>query len=320
MRTEREMYDLILGVARKDARIRAVYLNGSRANPAAPRDIFQDYDIVYVVTETEPFIRDKNWLAVFGETVVMQEPDNTELFDNAANREEKYAYLMQFTDGNRVDLTVQTKERTARDYTKDKLTVPLLDKDGFLPPLPPPTDSDYRVKKPSAKLFTDCCNEFWWVTLYVAKGLRRREILYALDHLNSYVRPMLLLMLEWYVGVRTDFTVNIGKSCKYLERYLPEETWARLLATYPVAAEEPVWEALFNMGSLFRETANLIAGRLGYLYNREEDEKTAEYLSRLRQGQDGAAGGTGSDCTEAGDGHDRWAGKRLTVIRPENWG
>ena len=26
-------------------------MNGSRANPNAPRDIFQDYDIVYVVEE-----------------------------------------------------------------------------------------------------------------------------------------------------------------------------------------------------------------------------------------------------------------------------
>ena len=52
MRTEREMTALILGVAERDARVRAVFMNGSRANPNAPRDIFQDYDIVYVVEET----------------------------------------------------------------------------------------------------------------------------------------------------------------------------------------------------------------------------------------------------------------------------
>jgi len=42
MRTEKEMLDLILGVANRDSRIRAVYMNGSRANPNVKKDIFQD--------------------------------------------------------------------------------------------------------------------------------------------------------------------------------------------------------------------------------------------------------------------------------------
>ena len=49
MRSERQMYDLILGFAKTDERVRGVILNGSRANPNAPRDKYQDYDIVYVV-------------------------------------------------------------------------------------------------------------------------------------------------------------------------------------------------------------------------------------------------------------------------------
>ena len=48
MRTETEMMELILSVAKEDERIRAVYMNGSRTNPNAPKDLFQDYDIVSV--------------------------------------------------------------------------------------------------------------------------------------------------------------------------------------------------------------------------------------------------------------------------------
>lgn len=40
MRTEKEMFDLILGVANRDNRVRAVYINGSRANPNVKNDIF----------------------------------------------------------------------------------------------------------------------------------------------------------------------------------------------------------------------------------------------------------------------------------------
>lgn len=65
MRNEKEMYELILSIAKKDKRIRAVYMNGSRANPNIKKDIFQDYDIVYVVTETKSFIEDKKWTINF---------------------------------------------------------------------------------------------------------------------------------------------------------------------------------------------------------------------------------------------------------------
>lgn len=62
MRSEEEMMDLILNTAKKDERIRAVYMNGSRTNSSAPKDIFQDYDIVYVVKETASFIKDDKWI------------------------------------------------------------------------------------------------------------------------------------------------------------------------------------------------------------------------------------------------------------------
>ena len=55
MRSEEEMMNLILQVAKDDERVRAVYLNGSRTNPNAPKDRFQDNDVVYDVTDTKPY-------------------------------------------------------------------------------------------------------------------------------------------------------------------------------------------------------------------------------------------------------------------------
>lgn len=59
-----------------------------------------------------------------------------------------------------------------------------------MPKLARPTDEGYWVKKSSAACFADCCNEFWWISTNVAKGLWREEILYAYENLNS-VREML---------------------------------------------------------------------------------------------------------------------------------
>nr|WP_278319556.1 aminoglycoside 6-adenylyltransferase [Clostridium tepidiprofundi] len=47
-----------------------------------------------------------------------------------------FTSLMQFTDGNRIDLHIQPMEVLKKEYGTDKLTVPLLDKDNCLPQIP----------------------------------------------------------------------------------------------------------------------------------------------------------------------------------------
>ena len=71
-RSEQEMMEAILSTAREDERVRAVGLNGSRANPRARRDDFQDYDIVYLVTDMESFLANPGWVDVFGPRIIMQ--------------------------------------------------------------------------------------------------------------------------------------------------------------------------------------------------------------------------------------------------------
>ena len=158
MRTEQEMYDIIIGTAQADDRIRAVYMNGSRTNPDVPKDLFQDYDIVYVVTENKPFYEDKSWIDRFGERLYMQCPDE---LDRSVGKEvdfdKSYGWLIQFADGNRLDLHI---EPTAYCSVKDdKLCKILLDKDGSMPEMPESTDEDYRVKKPSGEEYYAACNE-----------------------------------------------------------------------------------------------------------------------------------------------------------------
>ena len=148
MRTESEMLNLILQTAKEDARIRAVYMNGSRTNPNAMRDIFQDYDVVYVVTETASFIADERWIDRFGARLYMQLPEKHE-----AHTEECWGWLVQFADGNRLDLHVVTEKYANREIVKDRLCRILLDKDGLLPEMPESTDADFWVKQPTEERF-----------------------------------------------------------------------------------------------------------------------------------------------------------------------
>lgn len=279
MRTEQEMMDLILAVAKRDERVRAVAMNGSRTNPNAPKDIFQDFDIVYLVTEMESFIAQPNWIDVFGERIIMQTPEDMAMFPPELGG--RFTYLMLFNDGNRIDLMLIPTEEKDEYCQEDKLTVILLDKDDSLPTLTLPTDAEYWVKRPSAEFFADCCNEFWWVSTYVAKGLWRKEMLYAQDHLNQHTRPMLIKMLEWQVGIETDFSVSIGKSGKYLEKFLSKGSWERLLSTYADGSYQSVWRALFTMADLFRDTASFVADRMNFDYPIDEDQRVTTYLRQI---------------------------------------
>jgi aminoglycoside 6-adenylyltransferase len=280
MRSEHEMLDLIIKTARNDERVRAVVMNGSRVNPKAPKDFFQDYDVVYLVTEKESFLADPGWIKVFGELMILQLPD--EMSDPPPEgRGLYYGYLMQFADGNRIDLSLFPVDKVDQ-LEQDSLTLTLLDKDGVLPNFPPPNDSGYMPKPPSAKAFFDCTNEFWWVSPYVAKGLWRREIVYARHILDVYVREQLDKMLAWYVGMCSGFQKSPGKLGKYLESCLEPELWQLLLSTYSDADYARTWEALFAMGELFRRIAIPVAQHFGYSYPHGDDQRVSAHLRHIR--------------------------------------
>lgn len=279
MRTEQEMFSLILEVAKKDERIRGVGLTGSRTNLNAAKDPFQDFDIVYVVTEMQSFIEDKHWIDVFGERMIMQTPENMELFPPTLNG--NFSYLMLFTDGNRIDLTLCPLEKKDNWNSGDTLAVVLLDKDNILPSLLPANDKEYWVQKPSAAAFSDCCNEFWWVSTYVAKGLWRQEILYAYDHLHI-VRKQFLTMLEWKIGFETNFSLSIGKNLKLLEHYLDEETWGILINTYPLCTYNQIWDALFKLMNEFEKVAVEVAKIIDVPYSIEESKKIKRYCRHVQ--------------------------------------
>lgn len=288
MRSEREMFDLILRVAREDERIRAAYLNGSRANPSAPRDCFQDYDVVYVVQNIAPYRETPKWIDVFGPRLMLQEPErmDAEAGDLAAlnGLNSCYGYLMLFADGNRIDLHLMTPKAALAEYGQDSQTVPLLDKDGLLLALPPPSDRSYWVRKPEQALFAQCCNNFWWCMQNVAKGICRGELPYAKAMLEQVERPELDCMVNWWIGLQHGFAVSPGKLGKYFSLYLPAGLWAQYEQTYQGAGCAEQWKAVFAACNLFGCLGREVGAALGYPYPQQDEDAMTAYLRRLHNG------------------------------------
>lgn len=282
MRTEQEMFDLILTTAKEDEKIRAVYMNGSRTNKYAIKDIFQDYDIVYVVTDTKPFYEDKNWIYKFGEPLYMQMPEKMDLLvGKPCNLEESFGWLVIFQDGNRIDLHVNSIAFAKKTMKEDRLCQVLLDKDGLFSSVEKATDEQYYVKRPTKQEFACQCNEFWWCLNNVAKGLWREEVPYAMDMLNFYVRPCLVMMLSWQAGIMTNFSCSVGKSGKYLYRYLPKELYEGLLKTYSDSTIEHIWQSVFVMCDLFAKVARSVGKALSYPYEEKEEDGARFYLQQV---------------------------------------
>lgn len=277
MRKEQEMFELIMNFANKDERVRAVILNGSRANPNATKDKYQDYDIVYVVEKLEQFKSDYKWLDVFGERLIMQTPQTMRNPDKG----DHFTWLMLFNDGNRIDLTLIPLDKI-EFLQKDSLTRVLLDKDKIIAPLPPSGDKDYLIEKPNELFYYSCCNNFFWCMQNVAKAIARDELAYAMTMFHCIVREELHEMICWYIGIHNNFSVSAGKMGRNFKKYLPDRLFEQYSKTYSTADYDNFWNAAFVSCDLFRFLAQHVANFFGYNYNDKDDNGIIKYMNMVK--------------------------------------
>ncbi|GMK37093.1 aminoglycoside 6-adenylyltransferase [Paenibacillus sp. CCS19] len=279
MRSEQDMMRILLDFASEDDRIRLVTLEGSRTNVNIAPDSFQDYDICYFVTDL-PFFKDNDdWLQVFGNRLMMQKPEDMELFP--AELGNWFSYLIILEDGNKLDLTLIPIDEVDHYWANsDGLVQVLLDKDGRVTDKVIAADRQYWIQKPTARQFDDCCNEFWMVSTYIVKGLARKEILFAIDHLNEIARPNLLRMMAWAIGSEQGYTFSVGKNYKFIDRYLPPADWDKLMTTYTQSSYDSMWQSLFTCYDLFRKYAGAVANNLGYIYP-DYDRTISKYTAEI---------------------------------------
>lgn len=216
MRSSEEMLRLIAAVAEGDENVRAAVLSGSRADPGRPEDVYQDYDVVFLVRDLEPYFNNPCFIEkTFGKVLIMQMPDLNDNPGLTLETAERFTYLTIFEDGTRLDLTVTT---AMPDWGNEPMKV-LFDREGHLEDN---LDNEcYMVHRPTQAEFSACCNEFWWCLNNVAKGLRREEIPYAKAMFEETLRPQLNKIIEWYIGTISDFSVSAGKKGKYFKSTSP---------------------------------------------------------------------------------------------------
>ena len=263
-RSQEQMLRLILQTA-KSLQIDAVALSGSRTDTKAPKDEFQDYDVVYVVDDLDTLTRDLAWLHQFGTR-------NIEQHNILGHRR---LYLMLFEDGNRIDLTLCPKEHIKEWVDSEADFTVLNDPQGLFVPYAP-TPKRYWTAPASATDFDKSCNEFWWVSTYVVKGICRKQVIYATDHLYGICQQELLKILAWQVASDRG-VVDIGKNYKYLFQYLHTEKEKEFSALLDLSSLDKITQSLFATMQLFHQEAQSLAQKMGFKYEKEVAEKMIEY-------------------------------------------
>lgn len=260
MRTDTEMMNLILQIA-DTLEVEAIALSGSRTNPHSPKDEFQDYDVVYIVDDLEDLISDLSWLDQFGIRLIEQQ--------NVLGH--RRLYLMLFEDGNRIDLTLCPKEHM-KEWVDSEAGFKVLKDDAGLFDMYQPNSNRYWTYPPTEEEFAASCNEFWWVSTYVVKAIRRNHLIYATDHFYGICQQELLKVLAWQVTSDRG-AVDIGKNYKYLFHYLPAEKEKEFSALLDLSSIEKVGQSLFATMKLFDGEAQELAQKMGFTYDKEVAER-----------------------------------------------
>lgn len=274
MRNLQETLNQLIAFAKADDNIRALVLQGSFVNPNAPIDEFSDLDPLFFVKDLSPFIHHEAWKYHFGDPISFYHDDGAIVGDF-----KWYTRLVLYRDGLKIDFGFQSigNAHLANHMPLYKI---YLDKDDILPEPEVVDERKFYVTKPDEVTFQTVLNNFFWDSTYVVKALARDELVFA-KYMAYQLHRKINCLLAWYVGAKHDFQVNIGAHLRYLKRYLTEQEWHMVMATYASSEPSSCIKALKVMFKLTKYLGQFIAKTMGYAYPLKHDIDVNGYCDRV---------------------------------------
>ena len=196
---------------------------------------------------------------------------------------DNFAYLIQFKDGNRIDLTLIDVCNIDKEQGCCEPRIVLLNKDNFKELKQINDESVFYIQKPSEMEYYNTCNEFRWLSVYISKGLCREELYYAKYAYDVLMMEMFIKMLNWKIGVDNDFNVTTGDHSKYLKRFLTLEEMKRFHSVFPNGTYEDIWSKLYVIYDYFAEIAKYVGEALKYNFDAKETEEVRIFLSERQK-------------------------------------
>ncbi|HCQ8731875.1 TPA: aminoglycoside 6-adenylyltransferase, partial [Enterococcus faecalis] len=191
-------------------------------------------------------------------------PFNLELFKDESDGK-RYSYLIQFVDGNRIDMSFYELDYLEEYLKSDSLTKLICDKTNRIKEEMVPSDADYLLRSPSSEVVKECIKEFWWQFLNTLKSVARNNYLLAQKYLN-YTREQLIQMLTWQVALDNGFDKNYGKEFTTITNFLSPENLNLLQQTFNTTDFESMISSLKIMKTLEVKVEKILADRMSFDY------------------------------------------------------
>ena len=270
----------VIEFSKQNEEVRSLIETGRRLNPSIKKNENTDYHFVFGVSDFEKF-KDSHFIeSLFGDVLMLEKSDKL-TYTNKINPH-NISYTIILDDISKIRIFF-IKENTMQAYiNEDSQSEILLDKDQVLVGNSTKSDVCFRQLKPTKHEFESLVNQMFINSLNVAKGLYRKEEIYAIQ-MFYHVRENVDKMTGYYIGSNYDFNVNIGYNYEYIKTYLPKEHYERYLETYPLPELENLWSTLFKSCDLFRKQGLHVAELLGYEYPKRVDRDIMQKIRDIWQ-------------------------------------
>lgn len=280
--SKNELLQHFLEWAKLQTDIRAVALIGSAARLDHPADEWSDYDLLVVASDPQTYLTSTEWLTCFGCVWCT--------FLEKASTGEAIERRVLFERGIDIDFIIVSVGDALLDFRNTPMITEisqrgrrvLWDRDNILAEIPASQRIAQAVHLPSNQQFLDNVNDFWFHMAWTAKKLRRGELWIAKKCCDTYLKDLLLRMMEWEAQSVNNGKVDTWFGGRFLEQWALPKTVEELQQAFAYYDTNDVWRALEVTAKVFQRIAQETAIRLGYTYPLESDEHVSAWVSSVR--------------------------------------
>ena len=250
--------------------VAAVFMTGSRMNPAAVKKESDPYDFVLVGNPKDVQVTEMDWGEQFSSSILQI---------GCVENEPYPRYRIFLEDASRINITVVSEEGMEAFLKKDSLATVLYDPQEKYQTLENPNDLTLRTKKPTPKEYALWCQRFFSDITDVVIALAEEELVVAQAKL-SRAREALLAINRAAVASDSSFHINLGSDGENLKAYTNEVEYDHLARSYAQTERARIWDAVFQACMLFRKAGLKLNAVEGFSYPKKLDVDMMRYLRK----------------------------------------
>jgi aminoglycoside 6-adenylyltransferase len=258
------VYDKIIKYFKDDSGILAVYLQGSRVYAKKHVDKYSDYDFLVFVDDITKYTGLDGFLSQLEEILIMQKTSDSYNHPYDYFGRDPFTYLIQFCNTERLDITFVDRCDSLKSIDVSDPMIPIIDKANYKFINTNELVNNYNLYQPSQKEFSDTVNEFYWISLYVVKAIKRKELIQAMTFYQNFFLKMLMKMVGFWIGSNYDYEITLGKNYRFLRDYLEKPACDEIEELFFVDKQDAIIKKVFLAFDIFEKYSQQVKIFLDY--------------------------------------------------------